>query len=63
MTFFHKRIINEKMYCISIIPYTIGWFDLDFFSKSCMAQADSVKIGQNGLPDPLIVILYLNGFS
>ena len=41
----------------------IGRFDLDFFTKCCVLQANSVKIDQNGLPDPLIVILYLKGFS
>ena len=38
-------------------------FDLDFFTKCCVLQANSIKTDKNGLPDPLIVILYLKGFS
>ena len=55
--------IRNTLFSMPFSVGGIGRFDLDFFSKCCMAQADSVKIGQNLLPGPFRVILYPKGFS
>ena len=64
---FEKNYQYKSMLCHALQLYlnifSIGRFDLDFFSKCCIAQADSVKIGQNLLPDPLRAILYPKGFN
>ena len=63
---FHGPVADCEPYVLVSMPFSVGGigrFDLDFFSKCCMAQADSVKIGQNLLPDPLRVIFYSKGFS